>query len=120
MDAERGNLGITPAPEELMDAGKLRPLVVDNIRQAIDVYHQENPERREEMKLTILTHWADGEPHILAHASPLPDRPKPPIKVQVHVPSSEVPFLQLYWCIFGPFLLTFAMEAAFTLGHSLH
>ena len=36
-----------------------------------------------EIRLTSLLTWGSDDPHVLTHAAPLPDAPKPPIKVQV-------------------------------------
>ena len=36
-----------------------------------------------ELKLTVLISWESGQSVIQSHAAALPDRPQPPVKVQV-------------------------------------
>jgi hypothetical protein len=67
----------------LCSADKLRPLVLDTLNAAISAFKGARGDHQGEFKLTVLTHWGDGKPHVAAHVAAMPARPLPPIIVQV-------------------------------------
>lgn len=71
------------APYELVNAEALRPRVISSMKSAIQAFTQACPEHQGEVKLTLLSHWQNGHACLETHASPMPSRPKLPIKVQV-------------------------------------
>jgi hypothetical protein len=83
-------------PSELLSAELLRPLVLSTLRAAIYQYEQLCPADQGDLKLTILTYGHEDQAKICAHVSPLPSRPKAPVKIQVwainHVLSSTILF----------------------------
>eukprot|EP00892_Ulva_mutabilis_P003473 jgi/Ulvmu1/1498/UM011_0228.1 len=71
------------APSALTNVETLRPMVIDSMNSAIHAFEQASEAHDGEIKLTLLSHWQDGQPCLETHASPMPGRPRAPVKVQV-------------------------------------
>lgn len=71
------------APPELTDVKLLRPMILDSMNSAIRAFEQASGENNGEIKLTVLSHWQNGQPCLETHACALPARPQAPVKVQV-------------------------------------
>lgn len=75
-----------PWPDVLLSEDELRPLVVNTLQAGVRSFAATQPDHAGELKLTVLTHCATGQPTVCAHVAPLPPRPEPPVKIQVRLP----------------------------------
>eukprot|EP00899_Mesostigma_viride_P028494 jgi/Mesvir1/882/Mv17448-RA.1 len=106
MESDADKMGMSPAAIEscypdLLDEAKLRSLLISNLLVAGAEFSRQFPHLSGELKVTVLITWAEPgqndaqsgatcsltpkrrEHHISVHLSPLPPRPKPPVRIKL-------------------------------------